>query len=355
MEDIALVYFIFNRPEKTKVSFDAIRKAKPKNLVIYSDGPKNKIDIEKVNLVRAIVSVIDWDCRLTQINHAENIGCKSNILNGIGKVLETFEKVIIIEDDIVINQSFIDFCSKMLYKYEFSENIYAITGFNGLLKNAITNQDGFLSKRHCNWGWATWKRAWKDFKDLQFVESTKMTDSIDKYFNHKFPANLYKHVFNDKQFTNENWDILWDLYMISKDGYSISSSINLIKNIGFDKEGTRTVFDDLRSTFPTFEFQTQQVEFSIKETYDEKSRSVDEANYLLRIICTYSEPKVIFHYFKSRNFSKKGNEGWVIQLEPFFKAERSIALLKHIETYHPVPEITQLRSIFERAKKLHEN
>jgi hypothetical protein len=182
-----------------------------------------------------------------------------------------------------------------------------------------------------------------------------MINSIDKYFNNDFPNNLYKHVFNDSQFVGENWEILWDLYIISKNGYTISSSINLIKNIGFDKEGNRTIFNDIRSKFPSFEFQTPQGEFIVKEIYDEKSRKADEANYLLRIICTYVEPKILFQYFKSKNFLKKGNEGWVIQLEPFLKAESSAALLRHIETYHPLPEITQLKSIFERAKKLHEN
>jgi hypothetical protein len=243
----------------------------------------------------------------------------------------------------------------MLNKYEFNENIYAVTGFNGMLKNVIPNQDGYVSKRHAIWGWATWTRAWKDFKNLQFENSSNMINNIDKYFNNDFPNNLYKHVFNDSQFVGENWEILWDLYIISKNGYTISSSINLIKNIGFDGDGNRTIFNDLRSTFPSFEFQTHQEEFTIKERYDEKSRKADEANYLLRIICTYIEPKILFQYFKRKTFLNKGNEGWKIQLEPFIKAESSEALLSHIENYHSLPEITELRSIFGRAKKLHEN
>ena len=38
----AVVAIIFNRPDKTKILFESIKKYKPNKLFIISDGPRNK-------------------------------------------------------------------------------------------------------------------------------------------------------------------------------------------------------------------------------------------------------------------------------------------------------------------------
>jgi hypothetical protein len=306
-------------------------------------------------LVRELVSVIDWDCQVKQIYHTKNIGCKENIFTGIETALQEFEKIIIIEDDILISESFIGFCSIMLEKFAQSENIYSIGGFNGLLEDSMPGYDGYFSKRHNIWGWATWRRAWKNFRSTSIEDSVEMHQIINQYFDNKFPANLYLHVYDDKKFRNENWEVLWDLYLIFNDGYSISSTKNIVKNIGFDEEANRTKYKDIRGTFPIFEFDKNQAKFNIKEKYDNLSQIGDEANFLLRIICTYTEPRTIFMYYKNWVILNDNKEGWKIQLEPFFKATISIDLLIHLEKYHPLPEFKTLIKIFEKAKKLHEN
>ena len=53
---IAVVAIIFNRPDKTKILFESIKKYKPNKLFIISDGPRKKIlsDSNKVKISREI-------------------------------------------------------------------------------------------------------------------------------------------------------------------------------------------------------------------------------------------------------------------------------------------------------------
>ena len=42
-EEVAVLLVIFNRPEKTKIIIEALRKIKPKYLFVTADGPLVKI------------------------------------------------------------------------------------------------------------------------------------------------------------------------------------------------------------------------------------------------------------------------------------------------------------------------
>ena len=54
----------FNRPEKTKQVFEAIREAAPQKLYVAVDGPRvgRDDDIVKSNEIKALVKQVDWDC-----------------------------------------------------------------------------------------------------------------------------------------------------------------------------------------------------------------------------------------------------------------------------------------------------
>ena len=58
-----ILFLVFNRPEKTQIIFDIIKKLKPKKLYISADGPrKNRIkDNLLCDQVRSIVKKINWD------------------------------------------------------------------------------------------------------------------------------------------------------------------------------------------------------------------------------------------------------------------------------------------------------
>src|SRR5258708_38265902 len=68
---------IFNRPETTRLVFEAIRKAKPPKLYVAADGPRKNIksDIENCAGARKIIEHVDWDCKVETLFRDENLNC----------------------------------------------------------------------------------------------------------------------------------------------------------------------------------------------------------------------------------------------------------------------------------------
>ena len=52
-----VAFLIFNRPDLTRIVFEAIAKAKPKQLFIVADGPRSPAEAEKCEQARAIIDV----------------------------------------------------------------------------------------------------------------------------------------------------------------------------------------------------------------------------------------------------------------------------------------------------------
>ena len=62
--DVAVLCIFFARPEQFKKTFDAIRKARPKILLLWQDGPRQgkSDDLENITKCREIAENIDWEC-----------------------------------------------------------------------------------------------------------------------------------------------------------------------------------------------------------------------------------------------------------------------------------------------------
>ena len=127
-----ILYLVFNRPGSTQITFEILRKLKPKYLFIGADGPRdgNSEDKRNCNRVKNIIETVDWDCRLHKLFRNNNLGCKRAVSEAIGWFFDQVEKGIILEDDCLPNQSFFRFCSELLEKYKDDNRVGLISGNN---------------------------------------------------------------------------------------------------------------------------------------------------------------------------------------------------------------------------------
>ena len=126
-----VLFCIYNRLSYTQRSFQQIRKAKPPQLFIAADGPKNKKDKINCQENRAwVVKNVDWKCELKLLFSERNLGCTIAMKDSIDWFFTNVKYGIILEDDCVASDSFFKFCSILLKKYQFSEKIMTIVGFN---------------------------------------------------------------------------------------------------------------------------------------------------------------------------------------------------------------------------------
>jgi hypothetical protein len=247
----AVLFLVFNRLDTTKQVFQAIRQAKPPRLYIAADGARESKqgEAENVQVVRdCIMENIDWECDVKTLFRDENLGCKYAVSGAINWFFENEEMGIILEDDCLPSQSFFWFCEELLEKYKNNESIGMISGDNFFIEHQKLKESYFYSYGNI-WGWASWKRVWKNYDvSMKTWGDDIMKDSLKLFLNNEKIFNSLSKMFDDTYDDKINTWANQFLYsrLINK-FLTINPSLNLVKNIGFGKEATHTKGDDIFS------------------------------------------------------------------------------------------------------------
>lgn len=239
---------IFNRPDTTKMVFDAIRQARPPRLYIAADGPRPGVedDITKCAEARKIVSDIDWNCEVKTLFRDTNLNCGLGPSSAFTWFFEQEEEGIILEDDCLPSSSFFLFCQELLERYRHDTRIMHIGG-NNFLNGWQHDPDYsyYFSRSGHIWGWATWRRAWKlyDFEITLYEKirrkgyfNTFFLSPLEKFYRlKKFDLTVAKRGRLDW------WDYQWDFARYIHSGLAIVPQQNLVKNLGFGTDATHTI------------------------------------------------------------------------------------------------------------------
>lgn len=154
--DIAVAMIFFNRPDTLKTVFESVREAQPSKLYLIQDGARanRPKDVENVAKCREVVSNIDWECEVVHDYSDINLGCGKRIFTGLSNVFMHEEYAAIVEDDIVIGESFLPFCKEMCERYKDDQRIHMISGMNHLGVYEECPYDYFFSQGGgAIWGW----------------------------------------------------------------------------------------------------------------------------------------------------------------------------------------------------------
>lgn len=127
-----IILFVYNRLDHLKLTVNSLKKnkeIKKSNLVIFSDGPKSKLDFDSVTKVRKYISNIKGFQNIKIICRKKNFGLANNIFKGINQVLKKYDKAIIVEDDIKVSPVFLKYMNFYLKKYERNSKVASIHGY----------------------------------------------------------------------------------------------------------------------------------------------------------------------------------------------------------------------------------
>lgn len=238
-----VLFCIFNRPELTQRVFQRIRDARPSKLMIVSDAARRNHPGEslRVDQCRSIAQNVDWDCDVVTNFAENNMGCKRRIASGISWALEQSDDVIVLEDDCLPDPTFFGYCSELLDRYRDHPQIAMISG-NNFQPTSRTDASYYFSHWPHIWGWATWKRAWKQFDpDVSDWPQQKNTDFFKDIFPLAADRRHWEQVM-DNQHAGliDTWDFPWAYACWKTGGLSILPDQNLVTNIGFGVDATHT-------------------------------------------------------------------------------------------------------------------
>ncbi|NKQ38533.1 MAG: glycosyltransferase family 2 protein [Methanosarcinales archaeon] len=239
-----VAFIIFNRPDTTKQVFAEIAKAKPLKLLIIADGPRTNHpeDIEKCAAARAIIDSVDWDCEVLTNYSDINLGCKDRVSSGLDWVFDTVEEAIILEDDCVPHPTFFRFCEELLEKYRDDKRIAMISGNNFQFGRKRTEYSYYFSRYPHIWGWASWRRAWKNY-DVDMKQWPKIRDSglLKDLLETKKSVWYWKNRFENVYKKNiDSWAYSWTFSCWIQNALTIIPKVNLVSNIGVGSEATHT-------------------------------------------------------------------------------------------------------------------
>lgn len=250
--DIPVAFFIFNRPDVTKKTFERISQIRPKELFLIADGPRcfRNGEDDLVRETRRIVSEIDWPC-IVKTNYSEiNIGCRDRMHTGITWVFSNVERAIILEDDCLPSMAFFDFVKTMLDRYKDDYSVYSIAGSS--FTGKIAPQGYIYSDYSLMWGWATWRSRWEKYS---LMPDNYIRTVVFKWWKRPIDMIYWLTVFHRIKVgrLNSAWDYQWILTLWRESGRCIRPSVNLIRNEGFGEDATHTKSGDRFSDIGFYE------------------------------------------------------------------------------------------------------
>ena len=240
-----VAFMVYRRPDLARRVFEVIASARPSRLLVVADGPKDEAESVLCAETRRVIEGVDWPCEVLTNFADSNMGCRKRISTGIDWVFSQVEDAIIVEDDCLPHPTFFQYCQDLLERYRDDERIADIAGEYGLPGHAGCKESYFASRYGSIWGWATWRRAWSlyDVEMRAWPEFRDRNRHADFVYG-KAQADLMVRRFDEIHCGNvDTWDLQWGFARMLHGVYSLVPSVNLVTNIGFREDASRTVAD----------------------------------------------------------------------------------------------------------------
>ncbi len=238
----AILFLIFNRPNKTREVFDAIRRQRPARLYIAADGPRSDHpeDADRCAKTRQILDEIDWDCTVQTLPRDRNLGCRNAVSSAIDWFFEHEEEGIILEDDCLPHPSFFAFTATLLSHYRNEPRIMMISGTRLLPTPSQSNHGYDFTRIPSIWGWATWRRAWRHYDvDMKSLPAFLRDGGLHGISNDTDIRNHWIHcLIPTYQKKIDTWDYQWLFCMLQQGAFGICPALNLVRNTGLDGDST---------------------------------------------------------------------------------------------------------------------
>jgi hypothetical protein len=242
--DLNIAFSIFNRPEVTAQTFEAIRKARPSRLFVIADGPRANRPEEPVlcKACRDIVdNGIDWPCEVYRSYSDVNLGCRLRMVTGYDWVFQTVEHCILLEDDCLPDPSFFPYCQELLLRYWDDERVMVISGDNFQNGRKRTPYSYYFSGIVHIWGWATWRRTWQKYDvAIKLWPEVKQGGWLKDIWASEQYAAVWASNFDAIHAGYDTWDHQLTFAAYINSGLCILPAVNLVTNIGFGPEATHT-------------------------------------------------------------------------------------------------------------------
>ena len=264
-----IALFVYNRPAHTLQTVEALKKnslAKESDLIIYSDAPKTSDATVAVREIREYIGTISGFKSVTIIERDKNWGLAHSIIDGVTTVVNTYGRIIVLEDDLVTSPYFLDFMNRALDTYQDDEKVMHISGYMFPIDNTDIPETFFLRTASC-WGWATWDRAWRHFEKNPKRMLSEFNESAIRRLNMDGANDFWGQVEQNERGLIDTWAIFWYASVFKKDGLCLHPKFSMVNNIGHDDTGEHCgqtdVYFTVLASKPVSDFEKNVIESTL--------------------------------------------------------------------------------------------
>lgn len=241
-----IVAFAYNRPRHIQTMLTSLQQndlADKSDLFVFCDGPKSDAtveDLKKIQEVRSYVHSVTGFKNIQIIEREKNVGLDPSEIEAITDVISHYGKIIVLEDDLVLNKFFLRFMNDALECYKMKKNVFQVSGFADNLDCLQKMPSGgvYASFRPESLGWGTWKDRWdlNHWNEKEYDIILHPTKRKIRKFN-RGGEDLYPMLIEKLKGRTDAWDIRWGNTMYENNALCVRPNRSLLYNIGFDGTG----------------------------------------------------------------------------------------------------------------------
>lgn len=240
----AVIVFGYSRKEKLEKCLEYLEKnsgIEKMDLHIFSDGAKGVKDIELVNDVRIYLDTYSKKSNFKTVNiykSEKNKGLATSIIEGVSQIIDKYGKAIIVEDDLLTSDDFLQYMNDALEYYEDKKEYGSISGYTYPLKELENyNKDIYVTRKGECWGWGTWKDRWEkvDWNISTFSEYMNNSEMRKEFDRIEYGLdNMLIQQMNSKI---DSWAVRWCYHLFRNNLLTVYPKKSRTTNIGFDGTG----------------------------------------------------------------------------------------------------------------------
>ena len=239
VEYAPVALFVYNRYDLLPNVLESLERNKyveESELYIFSDGPKNEIDCERVEKVRNIIRSFSKTSSFKNVFIKEkpvNTGLAESIIHGVSELMDKYGKIIVVEDDLILSRDFLRFMNDSLLFYENNKRVWSIGGCTyGLSALEKYRYDVYACWRGESWGWASWKDRWDKVKWYEKKYSNIKNNIINWFRFCRGGSDLPRSLYYTEKGKDDSWAVRWCFEESMEDAYTILPRRSLVYNMG---------------------------------------------------------------------------------------------------------------------------
>jgi hypothetical protein len=236
-----VVMFAYRRPDHLRNTLTSLMRCdgfEQSPIIVYCDGARDANETDSVMATRELARNMLGDRAEYHFNDV-NLGLSRSVIAGVSNTVDRFGRAIVVEDDLELSPSFLNFMNQSLDRYANDERVFQVSGYMFDVPELKAVPSALFLPFTVSWGWATWKRAWDQF-DPQATgwEELRANKVLRRRFNLDGTYDYATMLMSQMAGLRDSWAVRWYWTVFKANGLVLFPPVSLVRNTGFDGSGT---------------------------------------------------------------------------------------------------------------------